>query len=368
MRWLAVIASILLFIQVGCEKPSESTDTPTDPEITVPAVKPLSVGRVRINNGRLETDFTGSGTYTSYYIKGVAFSPTPISRGAITQAQYDRCIEYLKLLNANTIRTYSGVDKYLLTKCAENNIRVIVSFWVDTKADLGDTNIRKTMINGFAAMVKDLKDYPGVLMWNLGNEQNYVNGSTANWYTLAQEMAIAAYKVEGTKYHPVCINNGDIANIGSKVLKNADSSLTYIDAWASNIYKLNLTPSFTEYNKKTTKPLVVTEFGIDAYDNRSKLQYESTQAAQDSVNWMQIKAASRVLGATVFEFTDEWWKDDKGQDNVHNFGGYVTSEHPDGYSNEEWWGLIEVFPDGNGDGLDEWRIRKAFEMFSRNWK
>jgi hypothetical protein len=68
----------------------------------------------------------------------------------------------------------------------------------------------------------------------------------------------------------------------------------------------------------------------------------------------------------VFEFTDEWWK--AGNSATHEYGGYATGAHPDGYSNEEWWGLIAVTPDANGDGLDEWRPRKVVAMFTKAWQ
>ncbi len=45
-----------------------------------------------------------------------------------------------------------------------------------------------------------------------------------------------------------------------------------------------------------------------------------------------------------------------------------TNQHPDGYSSEEWWGLIAVTPDTNADGLYEWRPRGAFKMFQRQWQ
>jgi len=113
--------------------------------------------------------------------------------------------------------------------------------------------------------------------------------------------------------------------------------------------------------------LVITEYGIDALDNRIKQEYETTQAVVDSMNWSQILAASEfVVGATVFEYTDEWWK--AGDPNSHDYGGYETGAHPDGYSNEEWWGLIAITPDTNGDGYDEWRPRQVYYMFKRNWK
>jgi hypothetical protein len=337
----------------------------------IPSVKPVSTGPVRIFNKALQTDFDRDGSYEPFVVRGAAFSPAPIGGKPWTKAVYDRSIIWLGGLNANTVRTYSGVDKYFLQKAAENGIRVIVSYWVDLDMDLSLPAVRQQVVDGFATMVLDLKDAPGVLMWNLGNEQNYSstqnNGNSPYWYSLAEEMAVAAYKVEGASFHPVCISNGNLYNIGASTMLAADSSLAYVDCWGSNAYEQNFTNFFATYRTRSSKPIVITEFGIDALNNVTKTEHEAVQAYFDSTNWLQIRTASDVcVGATVFEFTDEWWK--AGDPDSHDYGGYATNAHPDGYSNEEWWGLIAVTPDADNDGLDEWRPRKVYEMFKRNWK
>ncbi len=45
-------------------------------------------------------------------------------------------------------------------------------------------------------------------------------------------------------------------------------------------------------------------------------------------------------------YSDEWWK--AGDPPAHDLGGYDTAAHPDGYSNEEWWGVMRVIEDGAG--------------------
>ena len=334
---------------------------------SVPAIKPLSTGPVRINNKKLEVDFDGDGIYEIFKVKGAAFSPVPIGSKPITSEQDDRSILFLNSLNANTFRTYSGASKTFLQKSAAEGIYCIVGFWVDYNLDLSIDADRQQVKDKFALLVNDLKDSPGLLMWTLGNEQNYANGSNPYWYSLAQELAIIAYNIEGEGYHPVSINNGNIYNIGNSSLNADDPSLTYVDLWAANIYEYNFNNSLNTYRSKTQKPIVFTEFGIDALDNRTGMEYEQTQAEFDSTNWQQIISSSDVcIGGTVFEFTDEWWKDT--DPNSHNNGGYSTSAHPDGYSNEEWWGLIRVTPDSNGDGMDDWQPRLVYYMFQRNWQ
>jgi len=333
----------------------------------LPAIKPLSKGPVRINNTKLEVDFDGDGVYEPFLVKGAAYSIMPINNKPITSALQDRGVYMVKFMNANTVRTYSTPDKTMLTKMADQGIRVIAGYWVGTSLDLSSEYERQKIKDDFAKTVVDLKNFPGILMWNLGNEQNYQNGNTPAWYSLCEELAEIAYKIEGDKYHPVCINNGSIYNIGSASLNADDASLPYVDLWATNIYELNLTPKLETFKSLSAKPLVITEYGIDALDNRTKQEYETTQAVIDSMNWSQIRSAGDyVVGATVFEFTDEWWK--AGDASKHDYGGYQTGAHPDGYSNEEWWGLIRLTPDQDGDGLDEWIPRQIYYLFKRMWQ
>lgn len=341
-------------------------------QFSVPQNKPLSTGPVRMRGNTLETDFNGDGVYVPFQVRGVAYSPAPIgSWGPVPDPVHDRSLSMISGMNANTVRTYSGASPYLLEKAAAHNIRVIVGYWVPLELDLSVQATRDEIIKNFQSVVLQLKSYPAVLMWNLGNEQNYStspnNGNSPYWYTLVQELAVAAYLVEGDSYHPVCASNGGLFNIGSLPLRADDSSLTYMDLWGANIYEWDFSAVFGAFRQRTGKSIVVTEFGIDALDNRTKIEYEVVQAQFDSTNWVDIAAAQDVcVGATVFEFTDEWWKD--GDPLTHDYGGYPTSRHPDGYSNEEWWGVIAVTPDADNDGQDEWRARPVYYVLKELWK
>ncbi|MCU0452554.1 MAG: carboxypeptidase regulatory-like domain-containing protein [Bacteroidetes bacterium] len=335
----------------------------------VPPLKPLGTGRYRIEGRLLHEDVDRDGIYSAARINGVAFSPTPIGGGTQTPAMFQRAFQYLDTLNANTIRTYSGATDELLRTAASYGVRVIVGYWVLTDADMADPVFRQNTVRSFREMVRSLRSYPAVLFWNLGNEQNlpHVNGDTPLWYDLAEELAVAAFEEEGTAFHPVCISNGGVTNIGDPAKRADDASLRYVDLWASNLYRLDLTSSFAQFRGATSKPIVLTEFGVDAFDHRIRQEFAAVQTLVDSMNWSQILSASDVcIGGTVFEYTDEWWK--AGDPLSHNDGGYFTNQHPDGYSNEEWWGLIAVTPDTNADGMDEWRPRSAFRMFQRQWQ
>jgi hypothetical protein len=61
--------------------------------------------------------------------------------------------------------------------------------------------------------------------------------------------------------------------------------------------------------------------------------------------------AGVCAGGCVFEFADEWWKSSGGSPAVHDTGGFPLGSVPDGFLNEEWWGLHAVSDNGTAPDL-----------------
>ena len=111
----------------------------------------------------------------------------------------------------------------------------------------------------------------------------------------------------------------------------------------------------------TAKPLVMTEYGTDAYNTSSSSEYESVQSSWVMHQWAQVR--DNCLGGTLMAYSDEWWK--AGSPSSHNTGGYSTDVQPDIFSNEEWWGIVR--PVDNGANPDTMQPRQVFNSLKSEW-
>ncbi len=226
-------------------------------------------------------------------------------------------------------------------------------------------------------------------MWAIGNENNYHNGSEYDYYSLCNKLAEIAYQLEGDTYHPVIIVNGHLTNIGVREKEAEDMQLNYIDAWGCSVYLESFYDTrwhtdqrnlFEVYEEKSLKPIIITAYGSDAFyttDPETLEGYEDEDMQADWVrdNTLEIMAATDVcIGGCVMEYSDEWWKDENGDPSTHDTGGYeatMGNTSPDNYANEEYWGIVQIGPDGTWsepDGLDDIRRRKVYYILEALYK
>jgi hypothetical protein len=244
-------------------------------------------------------------------------------------------------------------------------------------------------------MVQQWKDHPAILLWLMGNEVNVglTNGELcAGWYPLLNSLAGEAHAAEGASFHPVGTANGDSPGLGEICQAGCSDDLTLpnVDFWGVQIYRgCSFGTAFTDYVKPNcNRPLIVTEFGADAWDSLSGpsgaeneiMQADCLAALLDEAEQaLAVRDAAGVsAGQIVFEWADEWWKayaldppvagfcsaSDNTQWTTHDTcKGWEAFGYPDPAMNEEWWGITSVSAaDPNSRGL-----RAASDVVNQSW-
>lgn len=338
--------------------------------------KPQSLGQVKINCSGL---FVNN---TKFTIKGVGYQPMPIGKDAQnvldrqemfgTPAIYrDRDFPLLRKMSANTVRIWSEVMNKTFLDAAYNNginpIYVVMGFWINCNENWSDDTTRNSYITRFTNYVNEYKDHPGVLMWALGNENNLDGCSpTKELYALLNDLAKTAYEIEGDKYHPVGIINGELGKLGNDTYLTTDIDLNYTDYWGINVYGgLSFADFFDRYSLLSGKPLYISEYGADSYDYFSDIS--TAPAKYIFRQYLELNSFPRIIGSTVMEYSDEWWKG--GNSSTQETTGYSSDNQPDLFSNEEYYGIVKISKNGTGIDIVEPRytyyvLRDLFRGFN----
>jgi beta-glucuronidase len=212
--------------------------------------------------------------------------------------------------------------------------------------------------------VREFKDEPFLLMWILGNENNYGDKTHTNAETYPQDYARFVNEVAKRIHqldpnHPVVLSHGD-----TRTLPLYAREAPAIDIFGSNSYRR---PGFGTLWKEVAstyhKPVVLTEYGILKPHLAGHDLDEAYQQREFQIAWCDIQRhmagaqePGNALGGFAFEWLDQWWYN--GQPSVHNVD-------PNGYNNE-WHGLAS-----QGDGQDspkQRHLRSTYFMFQKIWK
>ncbi len=327
-----------------------------------------------------------------FTIKGVGYSPVPIGDDPETtppygdystsdySSIYDRDLPLLRDMGANTIHLWiwnNTADHLAFLDKAYNGgvnpIYVIAGYWINAGLDIDPTspnNVREQLKADFRKMVAVHKNHPATLMWAIGNELNaplMYGNKMDDLFSLINEMAAEARVEEGANYHPVTTPLWD-SNLISTI-STYDSLVPSLDIWGANVYRGNTFGNlFNDYQAVSDKPLIILEYGIDAYDNVHGNEYENIgnnyQADYAEALWKEIEANSDTcIGGSIRSYSDEWWRgkhstDPGCPDNnpaYHSTCGYATTSHPDGYANKEWWGIMRTIDNNSGPDIMESR-------------
>jgi hypothetical protein len=324
-----------------------------------PSVVTVSGRQLQVRKRNLDGSLSAVAPYA---IRGVAWapaskttntSPSDPNNATVRRVEfgnwYLRDIPLMRSMNVNTVRTFldMGVDATalaVLDKLYENNIMVVLT--VDNA--INDTSRITTVVNYY-------KDHPAVLMWLLGNEWNlnryYGVASTVQDAAARTQTAAALIKTLDTN-HPVATSYGDIdGNLSTFV----NTTCPAVDVWAMNIYRgSSFGNLFTQWSGISSKPLFLSEYGTDAFRSFAAVNPPNGVVDEDMQTdftfslWNELfrnlsatDAAKAALGGFVFAWSDEWWKvSPAGSQETSGFT--LVGGHPDDFSNEEFFGIVDI--------------------------
>lgn len=352
-----------------------------------------------------------------FVIKAVCYNPIPIGKDYsydFWQQDFEvfkMDAELMRQMGVNAIRIYHpGVDlkrtKEVINFFYEKyGIRTIMGnwlgFWDGPFPDYANPEFRNRVKRECLAVVKKFKDEPAILMWVLGNENNFSFGkerlrvwtspqldSIADpaakreamaeiYYKFIDDLAAEIKKID--KLHPIALGNGGLDHI--EVAKKFSNNL---DLLTCSVYSgKSFSSSFRRIKDNFGKPFFFSEFGCDSFDALKNQPDEEMQAEFIKWQWKEIgrnlasgNQEGNCLGGAVFEWTDEWWKHDE-----YDQSSYSTHDEGAGWSNgayyfdiaapknlnmnEEWWGVVKQ-ADTSGKLL---RIpKKAYYTLQELWR
>jgi len=354
-----------------------------------------------------------------YIVKGVCYNPIPIGQNH----EYDWWSDpnkpwladgkLMKEMGVNTVRIYqTGENPEAVKQVIKDlyelyGIRTILGnwlgFWEYPCPFYGDKLFQDKIKKEVLGMVNLYKDEPGILLWILGNENNYsCLGLINKWstdeidketnpekqkamrakiyYSYVNDLAKEIHKIDLN--HPVALGNGEL--IG---LEFADQFSPEVDLVACIIYRGKTFGNLFNSLKATfDKPVLLSEFGADAYDAYLKKEDQNMQAFFLESQWRQIyenlstnkAGAGNCIGGTTFEWADEWWKhQDSASDGwkTHdieagwsNGSYYFDIKAPDNKNmNEEWFGIVAL-SEQLENGINKRVPRKAYYVIKEFWK
>ena len=374
---------------------------------TLPA---FAQDRIEIVSDSLGSRLTIDGK--PFFMKGMNWDYFPIGTNYsyslweqsddIVKTALEREMTLLKEMGVNVIRQYNTIPPRWIQYIYETyGIYTMINYsfgrygltingtWYGN-TDYCREDVRELLLNEVDNFVKTYQGTPGVLMYLLGNENNYGlfwTGAESEdlpvgenlhdrrarcLYELLNEATLRIKAVDASV--PVAICNGDL-----QFLDMIADKCKAIDVLGVNSYRGDsFDVLFRTVKEKINKPLVLTEFGADAFNAVTQQEAQQEQAEILLNNWQEIYLnaagmgeSGNCIGGFTFQFSDGWWK--FGQTtrlDVHDNhaswknGGYKFDFVPsENNMNEEWFGICaKGKPDDKG--LYQLMPRKAYAALS----
>lgn len=348
-------------------------------------------------------DFMINGMNWDYFPIGTNYSYSLWKQSDdVIKAALDSEMGLLRNMGVNTIRVYTGIQPKWIKYIYENyGIYTVLNYtfgrygltingkWI-VNTEYRDAATQELLLSEVTKMVDEYKNTPGVLLFLLGNENNYglfwAGAETENFpdeeekkhevgekrgrpmYKLMNDAAIKMKSMDTS--HPVAICNGDVLFIDIVAEECKD-----VDIYGVNMYRgVSFGDAFKVVKDKTNKPMMLTEFGADAFNAKDNKEDQKSQAYYDVGNWKEIYEnaaglgkAGNSIGGFTFQFSDGWWKFGQTKNlDIHDNnaswsnGGYpIDRDGEENNMNEEWFGICAKGPT-NTRGLYDLYPRAAY--------
>lgn len=348
-------------------------------------------------------DFMINGMNWDYFPIGTNFNYSLWNQSDdVIKSALDSEMGLLKNMGVNTIRLYTGIQPKWIKYIYENyGIYTMLnhsfgrygltlnSTWVPV-TDYRDAATQELLMSEVTKMADQYKNTPGLLLFLLGNENNYglfwAGAETEDFpddaeeqkfigetrgrpmYKLMNDAALKMKSIDGS--HPVAICNGDVLFIDIVAEECKD-----VDIYGVNMYRgVSFGDAFQVVKDKLNKPIMFTEFGSDAFNATDNKEDQKMQAHYALGNWKEIYENAAGLGKVensiggfTFQFSDGWWKFGQTKNlDIHDSnaswsnGGYIQDYAPgENNMNEEWFGICAKGPT-NERGLYDLYPRAAY--------
>ena len=303
----------------------------------------------------------------------------------------------LKEMGVNSIRQYVGVPSkwisyiynnygiYTMLNHSFGRYGLTIDGEVIEVTQYSNPKVQELLITEVKKLARNYKDTSGLIMYLLGNENNYglfwegaetenipdkVNSTSEAiaLYKLFNKAALAIKEID--RKHPVALCNGDDQFIDIIAQECKD-----VDIFGVNSYRgISFTDLFKTVKEKLNKPLMFTEFGADAFDALKSAENQQVQAHYLKGNWKEIYEnaagfgkSENSIGGFTFQFSDGWWKYGQTKNlSIHDTNaswsnqGYL-SDFSEGFNNmnEEWFGICAKISTGQ-DGFYDLEPREAY--------
>jgi len=351
--------------------------------------------RLKVNG----KDFMVKGMNWDYYPIGTNYNYSLWKQSDdVIITALDAEMSLLKNMGVNTIRQYTGVPakwiKYIYEKYGIYTMLnhsfgryglTIDGTWV-ANTEYSDKRTQELLLSEVKSMVTEYKNTPGILLFLLGNENNYGlfwdgaetedipiqdRKSTVraeSMYKLFNKAVLEMKAIDNS--HPMAICNGDLLFLDIIARECKD-----IDILGTNMYRgATFTDAYERVKKEFGKPLLLTEFGSDSFNAIDNQEDQKSQAYYMVENWKDIYSNAaglgkneNSLGGFTFQFSDGWWKYGQTKNlEVHdNNASWSNGGYPFDFKegqnnmNEEWFGICAKGP-VNSRGLYELYPRAAY--------